>query len=167
MWETPSKKNCACVPASDTAFSSCKGNVQYCSSTRMTILLAGERRREKEKTLLYNLLQCKMKNSLQGTARTGSNLVHLSFSLSWLNRHCWSSLLQPRKVKMNERWQKKPPNRCILNHIQHPLRAGCLAITIKFIPFKTETELPAKTMCVKRSSFSFLPPSTRTGIFIR
>lgn len=64
-------------------FSSCEGNAQYCSSTRMTIQLAGGRekrgrgegRREAEETLLYNLLQHKTKNSsaqqaLQGSART-------------------------------------------------------------------------------------------------
>lgn len=56
-------------------FSSCEGNAQYCSSTRMTIQLAGGREKRKEKTLLNNLLQRKRKNSsaqqaLQGTART-------------------------------------------------------------------------------------------------
>lgn len=97
-------------------------------------------------------------NFSSGHSKNSSNLVHLSFCLSWFNRHCWSSLLQARKVKMQKsRWQKPPKNGWILNNIQHPLRAGGLGITIKFIPFKAETDLPAKTMCLKRASFS--PPS--------
>ena len=80
----------------------------------------GEGRREKEKTLLYKSPSTQEEKFPSGHSKNSSNSVHLSFSLFWFNRHCWSSQLQARKVKMSERRWQKTKNWCILEDTQHP-----------------------------------------------
>lgn len=80
-------------------------------------------------------------------SKNSSKSVHPRFSFSWFNRRCWSSLLWARK-DVWEGWQNQKTGAYLMTH-STLLRDTVLAIIIKFIPFKAETELPGK-QCVSK-----------------
>lgn len=122
----------------------------------------GEGRRVK--TLLYNLLRCKRKSSLQEHSKHYNNSVHQSFSLL-----VQLALLELTATcqKGEEEWEKLPkPPKIGSNLTTLPLKMRVLAIMIKFIPLMLQQNLH-KTMCLRRASFTSPPSSTRTGLFYR